>query len=78
LERRRDMSEELDHKFKADNPLDNFYKTIQEVAKRKVRILGKDADFLHSGPDPKAKTIEHVPIKAFKPFKIKLPFKFLT
>jgi ATP-dependent Clp protease protease subunit len=65
LEQRRDISEELSHKFQLDNPLHNIYQTIQDVAKRGARILGEDPEFKHTGASLIAKTIEHIPVKAY-------------
>jgi len=78
LERRRDMNRETDHEFDTNDPFDNVFKTIHEVAKRKSKILGQDPKFKYSGPDSQSKTFELIPIKAYKPFEVSLPIKFIT
>jgi ATP-dependent Clp protease, protease subunit len=77
LERRRDMNRETDHEFDINDPFDNIFKTISEVAKRKKRILGEDPEFIHSGPNIHSSKMELIPIKAYKPFEMSLPIKFI-
>jgi|GEM_PF-1446572 len=73
LERRRDMNRETDHEFDANDPFDNVFKTIHDVAKRKSKVLGQDPEFKHSGPNSQSKTFELIPIKAYKPFGVSFP-----
>jgi ATP-dependent Clp protease protease subunit len=73
LERRRDMNRETDHEFDTNDPFDNVFKTIHDVAKRKSKVLGQDPEFKHSGPDSQSTSFELIPIKAYKPFGVSFP-----